>query len=295
MKANAQQVAENIARILESQQAEAFARLQSELQSLSAEFSRKTFFYLFAISPRWFKHEEAQINPELEKLDVYGAMSGWLYPQFARLYILIMVERELEHKEFSDAVNQLFDTAEVNELILLVQSLQFIPSSQRFVARAREAARTNIASVFSALAHRSDYAFHYFDDEGWNQLILKAAFLAEPIWSIYGLRERNNPKLVVMLLNYVDERQAASRIVPWDLWACPAWSASNENELNYLQNQFSKLDLQSRGAILLALRENDSAAAQEKAKELAAGAHDLDLENLSWSAIASLPIEAEAS
>lgn len=288
MNVKHQQFREIIAQLLQQQQSDAFVRLQQGLQKLQSEFTHKDFFYLFAICPRWFAKQKPEITNDLRELDVFGATAPWFYVQFARLYILLSVEAHLPSESFVAAVNQLFQTADVNELILLVQSLQFIPQSERFVARAREAARSNIESVFCALAHNSDYAYRCFDQSGWNQLILKAAFLAVSIWSIYGLRERNNPELVTMLLNYVEERQAAKRNLPWDLWACIGWRVQQENELAYLRMQCAKLDPVSRAAIVLALKENENHAANQLAVDIAAGHKELNLDKLSWSYLAEL-------
>ena len=123
--------------------------------------------------------------------------------------------------------------------------------------------------VFSAIAHNSDYAQRFFDETAWNQLVLKAAFLAEPIWSIIGLRARNNAQLATMLRHYANERQAASRSVPWDLWCCIGWLAASDDELDYLQQQAGFADSRTLATITLALSENPQRAAQLLAKSLA--------------------------
>lgn len=279
---------------LRGEQAEAYAKLDDGLIKLKQQFSNKAFFYLFAICPRWFskglvREGVGERSEPLKNIDKFKVTHNWSYAQFARLYILLKASDFVAAEDYEKALHQLFDTADVNELILLVQALAFIPENQRFVQRAREAARSNMASVFSAVAHQSDFAFRNFDEAGWNQLILKAAFLAVPIWSIYGLRERNNASLVYMLKNYVTERQAASRVLPWDLWSCIAWLAESENELAYLRDQFADLDAQSQGAILLALQENTASAAHNLANELCSSQSGVSTDViLSWQELAEL-------
>lgn len=288
MNSNAPSLIQTLALLLQEQQPEGYARLDEGLKKLRQEFSLKTAFYLFAICPRWFARQASINRDAVSALDLFDATTAWQYPQFARLYILLELESLLESQVFEDVLNQLFDTADVNELMLLVQSLQFIPKSDRFVARAREAARSNIVSVFCALAHHSDFAYCYFDLSGWNQLILKAAFLAVPIWNIFGLKERNNPELVTMLLNYVRERQAANRVVPWDLWACVGWLAQSEESLAKLEVQFAILDKRSQGAILLSLRENENAKAKDFSSKLASIDSGFDLDQITWPSLAEL-------
>ena len=279
---------DTIASVLAAEQPQAFNRLQSEVHSLQQHFTQKTFFYLFAICPRWFEKKQHVSSAELMQLDVFDVCGTWTPSQFARLYIILAIADQPGSDTFASAFNQLFQTADVNELILLVQSLQFISDSERFVARAREAARSNIESVFSAIAHNSDYAFRFFDQGGWNQLILKAAFLSVPIWTIYGLRERNNAELVNMIKNYIEERQVAKRNLPWDLWACLGWAAASDADLAYLYAQFEKLDGLSKAAILLSLRENMLPGADKMATAMSAQLKDLDPVMLGWSGLAEL-------
>lgn len=268
---------------------EAFFKLDNELTELARAFSNKQFFYLFALCARWFAKKPLEKCDDFAVFDKFGATATWHTAQFARLYILIYLEASTEPGQFERALNQLFDTADVNELICLVQSLQFLSSKKLFVARAREAARSNIPNVFSAVAHHSDFAFQYFDKEGWNQLILKAAFLAVPIWNIPGLKERNNTELIAMLLNYVRERQAASRVLPWDLWACPGWLAESDENTRLLEAQFDRLDKQSKAAIYLSLKENGNPLTQPVVERMAKQlADEMELEHLGWPQLAEI-------
>lgn len=301
MKEKYQLIIDAIGLCLQGEQTDAYAKLDSRLSNLKQQFSNKEFFYLFAICPRWFSKQKViegvkksiGFDEQMQNLDPFKVTSDWNFAQFARLYILLVASQYVSANDYETAVQQLFDTADVNELILLVQALPFIPESERFVQRAREAARSNMASVFSAVAHKSDFAYRYFDEAGWNQLILKAAFLAVPIWSIHGLRERNNRDLVQMLKNYVAERQAASRALPWDIWSCIAWLAESDFDLTYVRDQFANLDAQSQGAILLALQENAVDAARVLSRELhlhvPGSLSNLPSElSLSWQALADL-------
>lgn len=288
MNKDTQELKKALLEIVQTQQPEAGERLQTAVEKLKQDYTLKRFFYLFAISQRWFAKANTNLKPLPQSLDKFRVTEHWEMAQFARLSLLLELDDLVTPTEYVDTINKLFATADVNELIILVQSLQFIPGPERFVERAREAARSNIASVFSALAHQSDYALRYFDHSGWNQLILKAAFLATPIWSIQGLRERNNPELVLMLLNYVRERQAASRIVPWDLWACVGWLTETEEDRNKLSTQFEGLDTQSRGAIILSLQENSCAEASKLAQTLASSDEKLKQQKLTWNFLASL-------
>ena len=283
-------LAELLSQLFNAEQADAYSKTQQALDTLSKDFNRQRFFYLFAICQRWFDKAQPPNsvfkNPAWKDIDPFNLLESWHYTQLARLFILLETSRTVAKDIYIDSINQLYKSADVNEMILLGQSLSFIPYEEEFIDRARESARSNIASVFSSIAHDSNYAKRHFDFMGWNQLILKAAFLAVPIWNIAGLKERNNPELVKMLRNYVTERQAAGRSVPWDLWCCIAWHATGEDELEYLRNQWRTADNKTRAAIALALSENDATSAQTLANKLFT---QIETHEPNWPAIAGWP------
>jgi len=272
--------------------AEAYAKYSAEVQKLKENYTRKQFFYLFAICPRWFKRQPLVFNEESrERRAIVGPLRiirGWDYGTLARLDLLLQMAKIISAEEFVESVQDLYKTADVNELILLVQSLNFLPYGEKFIERAREAARSNILSVFSAVAHNSTYARQYFDLPGWNQLILKAAFLAVPIWNIEGLAARNNVGLVEKLKHYVWERQAASRVVPWDIWCCICWLAESEDDFAYLRKQFSLIQEKGQLAMILALMENKTAPGLHLANELGKKVSTDHKEYMSWSYAAAL-------
>jgi|GEM_PF-1047734 len=256
---------------LSASQPEGFEKLSHSLASLTHKPSQHAFFYLFAICPRWFEKQKTSKNDalKLDDYDPFQVLQQWEHAQAARLVVLLSLANSVDQATYVTAINELFKTADVNEQILLVQSLRFIPHGECFVERAREAARSNIESVFSAVAHRNTFASLHFDSAGWNQLILKAAFLAVPIWSIEGLRARNNEALITMLHDYSLERHAASRAVPWDLYCCIGWQCSTDKMLAYLEHEFTRSNARIRAAIALSLQENPHSTAQPLATILA--------------------------
>jgi hypothetical protein len=280
-----------LTRQLLEKQPQGSARLESALHELRGDFNNRRFFHLFALCPRWFDPQPnaaaADRHAEWERHDPHAVLRGWQYPQLARLLVLLHVASEQTSERYVASINELYKTADVNELILLGQSLAFLPKAESFIERARESARSNIVPVFSAIAHRSDYPRRFFDHVAWNQLVLKAAFLAVPIWSISGLQERNNPELVTMLRNYVTERQAAHRSVPWDIWCCIGWLAQSAEDLEYLQQQWRSAYIKTQAAIALALAENPQKAAQTAAGMLSLPGHRVS--ELSWPHLAALP------
>ncbi len=113
--------------------------------------------------------------------------------------------------------------------------------------------------------------------------------MAEPIWSIPGLKQRNNDALVTMLRHYVEERQAAGRSVPWDLWCCIGWRARGEDALDDLRRQWRFAPTRARAAIALALSENADTDARATGEALLRDIQEDPDGTLSWPMIAEWP------
>ena len=115
---------------------------------------------------------------------------------------------------FTPLFKRLFQTADVSEQQLIVLVLPMLKSPERFLHVAAEATRTNIVPVFSAMALCNPFPQVYFDENQWNQMVLKAIFLGCAVNEIDGLHERHNSALSETIFQYISERHSASRSVP---------------------------------------------------------------------------------
>ena len=98
-----------------------------------------------------------------------------------------------------------------SELVAFYRGLPLYPDQPRYVARATEGLRTNMKSVFEAVAHRNPYPSEQFPEAAWNQMVLKALFVGSPLWPIVGTGPaRATPTLARMLCDYAHERWAAA-------------------------------------------------------------------------------------
>ncbi|SHI05089.1 EboA domain-containing protein [Ferrimonas marina] len=136
----------------------------------------------------------------------------------AQLWLLLNAQQQLGSDRFDPLLATLFATGTEQELVLLYRSLALLAEPQRYLAQAREGARSNMIPVFLAVAHHNPFAADHFDEAGWNQLVLKAVFNQCALHPILGLDRRHNPKLAAMLGSYVRERWVAQREVPWEIW-----------------------------------------------------------------------------
>lgn len=116
-----------------------------------------------------------------------------------------------------DLVDEIFYRGDNQERAALLAILDQLPEPARFCALASEACRTNVQSVFEAIACNNDYPARFFDDDTFNQMVLKALFIGTSAAAIRGLDARQNPDLIRMAEGYASERRAANRPVPQDV------------------------------------------------------------------------------
>lgn len=135
---------------------------------------------------------------------------GWTVDDAARVVLLLAAG----DPELAVALYREGDSREKRAVL---RALPFLPDGERFLEIARDAGRTNESDLFAALACDNPYPARHYDDRGWNQLVMKAAFVGAPIDRIAGLERRGNRELCRMALDYVDQQQSAGREFPPEL------------------------------------------------------------------------------
>jgi hypothetical protein len=160
----------------------------------------------------------AAITPEeaavLEERGLRGAES-WTLDRFARAALLCEAARGAGDP--AAVVEALYRTSDNDERAALLGALAALPEGERFAETAVAACRTNVTSVFEAIACRNPYPAQYFSDEAFNQMVIKALFLGVSVERIENLRGRFNGELARMVTAYATERRAAGRSVPDDV------------------------------------------------------------------------------
>ncbi|QGZ37846.1 hypothetical protein IP92_03038 [Pseudoduganella flava] len=164
--------------------------------------------------------------------------------------------------------------ADHGELCALYRSLPLLPDGERFVVQAAEACRSNMRTLFEAVACDSPYPARHFDSVAWNQLVLKAVFIDAPLWRVHGLDDRLSPELARMALDFADERKSAGRPVPPQLWLCLG-PHGGARALLALSHELDGAVPLNRAAALFALVR---AGAREHAAAWRDGSRDLALE-----------------
>ncbi len=210
--------------------------------------------------------------------------STWSVDQAAR-GLLVLEWPPGEAADDVATLDKLFAAGEVGELVALYQTLPLLPHPASHRARAAEGVRTNMRSVFTAVAHRNPYPSEQFDDDQFNQMVLKCLFIGVPLDPIVGLDQRANRPLATMLSDYAHERWAAKRTFSPELWR-PVGAFADEATLNDLARALEDPDSLHQQAAALALHSAQTPAATAilaRRPELAAQA---TAGQLQWAAIA---------
>jgi len=137
--------------------------------------------------------------------------------QIARIYLLNRVlESDLAY--FSGKVANLIQVADTSELETFLKFLILLPNAGDFNQAGVEALRTNIGIIFDAIALNNPYPSLYFNDQQWNQMYLKAAFMQRNLGEIVDVEKRANSDLARIISDYAHERWAASRDIDPMFW-----------------------------------------------------------------------------
>jgi hypothetical protein len=182
---------------------------------------------------------------------------------------------------FAHTLKTLTRTADLAELVAFYRALALLPVSKDLTRRAAEGLRSGMKPVFEAMAHRNPYPREAFDQDAWNQMVLKALFIGSELNPIQGLDGRANPDLSIMLIDYAHERWAAHRPVSIELWRGLGRHVDDRG-LTTLERLLASANQWEQVAAVLALKACD----HPRARDLLTSASDLVLEietgNITW-------------
>ncbi|HEU0031975.1 MAG TPA: EboA domain-containing protein [Kofleriaceae bacterium] len=134
----------------------------------------------------------------------------WGTDELARALLLLRAYPRLTPDE-------LWQHGDNRERQAVLKALPYLPDPDAHVALAVEACRSNVLTVFEAIACENPFPAAQFPELHWNQLVLKAAFNGVALARIVGLDTRHNAELARMAADFAAERRAAGRPVPDDL------------------------------------------------------------------------------
>lgn len=194
-----------------------------EKASAIATGDKKALYLAFGMVPRKVgKADLALTEAELSQAEAVRPgwnPRGWSLDQLARTFFVLSFPSN-DAVVYVQTLDQLFQTGEVGELVSLYQALPLLPNPTSHVLRCAEGIRSNIKSVFCAIAHQNPYPSEQLNEEQWNQLVLKCLFIDVPLDQLIGVDCRANAKLMTTLIDFAHERRAAHRPIPPDLLRC---------------------------------------------------------------------------
>lgn len=262
-----------------------FIWLEEKRKQIAGGVPERVFFTAFSATPRYV----GKNNLELTPLDLQAAQAiraGWFpgywsVDQAARTLLVLALPHDNAEK-YQKTLEQVFTAADVGELIALYQSLPLLPHPERHRGRAAEGVRSNMTTVFNAVALRNPYPAEYLDNIAWNQMVMKAIFVGSPLHLILGLDDRANPELARMLVDYAHERWAASRPVTPELWRLVGRFA-DAGILADLEKVLNEADLAQQQAAALACSQCRLPQAQELLARHPQLQSSINQGRLSWS------------
>lgn len=132
--------------------------------------------------------------------------------------LLLIAEATRDSDDLPSRIDRYLAFCDDPEKTTLVRGLALIDPDALLRSVALECGRTNSQQLFEALALHNPYPASVYSDAQYNQLVLKALFMDIGIADMLGLRARANPELSRMCEDYYDERTAAGRDAPADIW-----------------------------------------------------------------------------
>ncbi len=238
--------------------------LATKLTTLQEGFQPKDLYLAFGAAPRFVGHTALALGADelvrADELRPSFAPVGWSLAQTARTLFLLTIPSTSE-AAYLAIIDQLFNTADLNELVALYAALPLLAFPSAHAKRAAEGVRTNMTVVFEAVALHNPFPAEQLDENAWNQLFLKAVFTGRPIQQIHGLKARANATLARICSDYAHERWAAGREVSPELWL-PVAPFLDVQLLGDMERLMASGDLAQRTAAIAVCTESPLPAAK---------------------------------
>ena len=262
---------------------ESYAWLTEKIESLN---NISQFNTTFVAIPRKTGKTPIKITKDqtntISKIRPNLTINNWHVDRLARVWLLMHADTSDREKYFRN-IEQLFPSAEVNELVALYSALPLYAYPEKWTARCSEGIRNNIADVLTAIMCNNPYPSENLNEAAWNQLVLKAFFTEKPVNDIIGLDERANERLARTLSDYAHERWAAHRSVNPLLWRCVA-PFINDQILPDIEKLISSANVIDKEAGALAVYYTNFGSAKQLLSEKYR--NDIEQGRLSWKTLA---------
>ena len=227
----------------------------------ASQLNERQLFLRFSAAVRHSPKNKLDLDSVTETHGIDGWQARhWRLDHALRVFLLLHLPA-LDGPTLRQLLDRMFQAADLGEAEALYLAIPLLPHPEQHIDRATEGLRSNVKSLFEAVAHYSPFPAAHFDGQSWNQMVLKSLFIESALDPIYGLEQRSNPQLTRMLCDYAHERWAASRSISPELWrcvgACP--DANALSDLTRILNDGATLEQQ---AVALSVFQSPMPAAQ---------------------------------
>jgi len=200
--------------------------------------------------------------------------------EIGRIYLLVAV-LESDSDFFESKVANIIQVADKGELETFLKFLVLLPNAIKYKSVAVDALRTNIVSVFDAIALDNPYPALYFSSQEWNQMYLKAAFLERDLSRINAVDSKANRDLARIISDYAHERWAASRQVDSYFWR-PVTQFLDKNLLEDIKKLFNSENALVKNAAALCCFYSDNEDAKKLLENYPEVLKLIENKKLSW-------------
>lgn len=235
---------------------------EEKLYKINSDRSKRIFYTTYTLIKNIFQKKEIDLKDmHHDSLRSYLRLQKIDLSDFIRIYLLIKV-LEADKAYFTEPVVKMIEVADTSELISFLKCLVLLPDAEDFKTAAVEALRTNITSVFEAIALQNPYPGLYFSQDQWNQMYLKAAFMQLDLFKIRDIDKMANRKLATIISDYAHERWKASRDVDPYFWR-PVSGYLNEILLKDMQRLLDSANHKEKYAGALCCYNSENPEAQQ--------------------------------
>lgn len=151
-------------------------------------------------------------------------LAAWRIDDAARVYLMLVDARRLPGGALPRA-QSLYLQGDARERTGVLRALSLLPGASDDAAALPavvDAMRVNQGEIFEAAICDNPYASHHLSQHDWRKAVLKAVFGGYALSRIADLPRRLDAELARSLVAFASEREAASRVVPADLWPVAA-------------------------------------------------------------------------
>ena len=238
---------------------EGVAWLHDKISKLAESKSTKDLYMTYSLLSTKFEPKVPSSFDDTSEISRYFENHQADLLQIARIFLLSAV-LEQDKEFYTPKVANIIQVADTGELETFLKFLILLPNPEAYKQTAVEALRTNIAVIFDAICMNNPYPAKYFNDQQWNQMYLKAAFMERDLSQIVAVDQRANEDLTRIISDYAHERWAASRTIDPLFWR-PVTKFLNESLLEDMKRLLESENIKENraGALCCKYSENEKA------------------------------------